>query len=265
MLAKVSLRYRGQLWVVVLSVLAASSQLLGNSRAKASESSNAPERQTMLIEPAELQKQLPQPGLRVLDTRPQPEYAKSHIPGAAWVDVKIWQELARKEGGLHDAGAWGEKVGHLGISPDSQVVVYGGSLPDSARIWWTLKYLGLRSVALLDGGWQAWVKEKRPTETSLPSIEVVKFEPKFQGDRLEEIDALKKALPSGTVTVVDARSADEFSGKEVRGLRGGHIPNAKHLAWKELLAEDGRFKSREKLRELFRQRGIPADQTAVTC
>jgi hypothetical protein len=37
------------------------------------------------------------------------------------------------------------------------------------------------------------------------------------------------------------------------------------LEWKELLAEDGRFKSPDRLRELFRKRGIEADQTAVTC
>jgi thiosulfate/3-mercaptopyruvate sulfurtransferase len=93
----------------------------------------------------------------------------------------------------------------------------------------------------------------------------VKFEPKFQADRLEEIDALKKSMKSGKVTVVDARSTEEFTGKDVRGKRAGHIPGAKHLEWKELLADDGRFKSPEQLRELFRKRGIYPEQTAVTC
>ena len=66
-------------------------------------------------------------------------------------------------------------------------------------------------------------------ETTSPNVEAVKFEPKFQADRLEEIDSLKKSVKSGKVTVVDARSTDEFTGKEVRGKRGGHIPGAKHL------------------------------------
>jgi len=145
------------------------------------------------------------------------------------------------------------------------VVVYGSALTDTARIWWTLKYLGLKNVTILDGGWQLWSKEKRPNETSSPGVEAVKFEPKFQADRLEEIDSLKKSLQSGKLTVVDARTADEFTGKDVRGKRGGHIPGAKHLEWKELLTEDGRFKSPEQLRALFRQRGIKPEQTAVTC
>jgi thiosulfate/3-mercaptopyruvate sulfurtransferase len=156
-------------------------------------------------------------------------------------------------------------VGHLGLSLDSQVVVYGSSLTDTARIWWTLKYLGLKNVSILDVGWQLWSKEKRPSETTSPKVEAVKFEPKFQADRLEEIDSLKKGLSSGAVTVVDTRSKGEFTGKDVRGKRGGHIPGAKHLEWKELLTEEGRFKSPEQLRALFRQRGIEPDRTAVTC
>ena len=93
----------------------------------------------------------------------------------------------------------------------------------------------------------------------------MKSEPKFQADRLEEIDSLKKSIRTGTATVVDTRSRDEFTGREVRGKRGGHIPGAKHLEWKDLLAEDGRFKPLEQLRALFRERGIDPGQTAVTC
>jgi thiosulfate/3-mercaptopyruvate sulfurtransferase len=219
----------------------------------------------MLTEPEELQKKLDGPGLRILDARPQADYAKGHIPGAVWVDVKGWQQLGSKEGGFHDKKAWGEKVGQLGIGHGWQVVVYGSSLPDAARIWWTLKYLGLSHVTLLDGGWGLWAKQERPTDTGSPKVEAVGFEPKFQADRLEEMDALKKALPTGKVTVVDARSTKEFTGEEVRGKRGGHIAGAKHLEWKELLADDGRFKSPEQLRELFHKRGIEPDQTAVTC
>jgi thiosulfate/3-mercaptopyruvate sulfurtransferase len=181
------------------------------------------------------------------------------------VDVKGWQDLGRKDGGFRDARAWGEKVGRLGVGRDSRVVVYGSALPDTARVWWTLKYLGVEDVAILDGGWGLWSKEKRPSETAATAVEAVKYEPKFQADRLEEMDALKKAVGSGAVTVVDTRSRAEYTGKEVRGSRGGHIPGAKHLEWKELLAEDGRLRSPEQLRALFRRRGIEPDRTAVTC
>jgi thiosulfate/3-mercaptopyruvate sulfurtransferase len=158
-----------------------------------------------------------------------------------------------------------ELFGRLGISHYSQVVVYGSNLTDTARIWWTLKYLGLQNVTILNGGWGLGVKDKLPTDPPSSKIDAVAFKPKFQAERLEEIDSLRKSVQAGKVTVVDARSADECTGKEVRGKRGGHIPGAKHLEWKELLTDDGRFKSPEQLQELFRQWGIMPDQTAVTC
>jgi 3-mercaptopyruvate sulfurtransferase SseA/acetyl esterase/lipase len=227
------------------------------------DSGKAKEPQTMLIQPAELEKGLGT--LRLLDTRPHAEYAKGHLPGAVWVDVKSWQALGKKEGGFHDARAWAEKVRQFGIAAGTQVVVYGSAPTDTARIWWTLKYLGLEHVAILDGGWQLWTNQNRRTDAVEPAIGVVKFEPKFQADRLEEMDSLKKSVRAGSVTVVDTRSTDEYTGKEVRGKRGGHIPGSKHLEWKELLAADGRYKTPEQLRALFKERGIQPEQTAVTC
>jgi thiosulfate/3-mercaptopyruvate sulfurtransferase len=256
---------RGWPWAALVPLLAAGGLVLVTAAANLHGAEQRSEPPAMLVQPQELQKKLHEVGLRILDARPQADYGKSHIPSAVWVDVKAWAALGKKQGGFHDAEAWGETVGRLGIRHDSHVVVYGSSLPDTARIWWTLKYLGLRDVGLLDGGWQLWTGEKRPTETSSPHVESVTFEPRFQADRLEEIDSLKKSLRSDKVTVVDTRSTDEFTGKDVRGKRGGHIPGAKHLEWKEMLAGDGRFKTPEQLRALFRQRGIEPEQTAVTC
>src|SRR5690348_16513220 len=110
--------------------------------AEPSESQRGPGVRAMLVQPEELQKDLRQPGLRILDTRPQPQYAKAHIPGAVRVDVKRWQQLGGREGGFHDAQTWGKEVGRLGFRRDSRVIVYGSQLPDTARIWWTLRYLG---------------------------------------------------------------------------------------------------------------------------
>jgi thiosulfate/3-mercaptopyruvate sulfurtransferase len=262
MLSNLSSRFRP--WPTTAALLAA---LLigGGAAAQEPGSPQRPKPRAMLVEPGQLQKELHERGLRILDSRPRPEYAAGHVPGAVWVDVKRWHELGRKEGGLHDAKAWADEVGRLGIGRDTRVVVYGRSLPDTARVWWTLKYLGLPNVALLDGGWDLWVKEKRPADTTVQAVAAGAFEPKFQADQLEEIGPLKKVLGSDKVAVVDARTADEFTGKDVRGKRGGHIPGSKLLEWRELLAADGRFKSPEQLRELFRRRGILPEQTAVTC
>jgi thiosulfate/3-mercaptopyruvate sulfurtransferase len=224
---------------------------------------NQPEINALLTEPADLHKRLNDTGLRILDTRAKADYAKGHIPGAVWVDVPAWQKLGKANAGFRNAQAWSDQVGRLGVSNGTRVVVYGSRLPETARVWWTLKYLGNEDTAILNGGWEAWLKEGRPVTTAIPEVTQIRFEPRFQAGRLEEIDALKQAVRAEKAKVVDTRSADEFTGKEVRGKQGGHIPHATHLEWKELLAKDGRFKTREELRELFRKRGILPDDTAV--
>jgi thiosulfate/3-mercaptopyruvate sulfurtransferase len=156
-----------------------------------------------------------------------------------------------------------KKVSELGIGAESRVVVYGSSFPDTARVWWMLKYLGLDNVAILDGGWDAWLKGERPSENAAIKVPRTQFAPRFDAGRLAEIDSVKESIRSGKVTVVDARTKDEFTGKEVRGKRGGHITGAIHLEWKELLAGDGRFKTRDELQKIFRERGILPDGTAV--
>ncbi len=234
-----------------------------DDRVAAAQNAELPEDTSILITADRLAHGLNQPGLRILDTRTHAEYSDAHIPGALRVDVNDWKALATTDRGLHDANAWSAKVGHLGVTRDSPVVVYGDRLSDTARIWWLLKYVGVQHVAILNGGWQCWVQENQPVQETITENAATSFEPEFQLDRLAEIAGLKQTFRAGTVQVVDARSADEFTGEEVRGERGGHIPGAAHLEWKELLAADGRFKTRDELRALFRERGILPDETAV--
>jgi len=219
----------------------------------------------MLVQADELRAAIDRSDLRLIDTRAADDFAKGHIPGAVRVETKDWQKLATRDGGLQDGAAWAELVGRLGVTADTRVVVYGAGLTDTARIWWMLKYLGHPDVAILDGGWDRWVNLQLPTDTAIAEVAATKFAPRFESDRLAEIDPLKDGVEAGNVTVVDARSAKEFTGEDARGPRGGHIPGAKHLEWKELLTADGRFKSPEQLRALFRERGIQPEQTAVTC
>ncbi len=209
----------------------------------------------MLVEPAQLLKTLSDPNLRILDVRLRKEYAQGHIPGAVQVDVAGWRTLATTDRGLHDARRWATNLGLLGITSESHVVVYGDRLTDTARIWWLLKYLGVENTSLLNGSWETWKNSDRPADTSTPKVAATDFTPKFQADRLEEIASLKDSLKSDKLKVVDARSDSEFE--------GGRIPGSAHLEWKELIAEDGRFKTKEQLQQLFRSSGILPDETAV--
>ncbi len=209
----------------------------------------------LLVESAQLQEQMRDSNLRIIDVRSSNEYSQGHIPGAVHVDVGEWKTLATADGGLHDAKRWAKKVGSLGITENTHVVVYGDRLSNTARIWWLLKYLGVSNASILNGGWQWWTKKDRPIETSTPQVRVTEFKPKLQADRLAEIDSVKKTIKAEKVKVVDTRSDSEFA--------GGRIPESVHLEWTHLVAEDGRFKTKSQLQELFRKHGILQSETAV--
>ena len=210
---------------------------------------------SLLIESDQLQKKLNDKTLRILDVRSQVEYAKAHIPGAVRVEFDDWKNLAVAENGLHDVEGWAERVGSLGITSDTHVIVYGSKISDSARIWWLLKYVGVENASLLNGGWEWWTKKDRPVEKSTPEISPTKFKPEFQADRLAESDYVKKSLKTEKVKLVDTRSDGEFA--------GGRIPDSVHLEWIHLLSEDGRFKTQQQLKTLFRKQGILPSETAV--
>ena len=209
----------------------------------------------LLVEPTQLVQRLNDKHLRILDVRSAEEYGEGHIPGAVRVDVGEWKTLALAEGGLHDAKSWAAKLGSLGITSQTHVVVYGDRITDTARIWWLLKYVGVENTSLLNGTWQSWKESAHPIETTTVEHAATIFQPSFQADRLVEIDSLKKSLASDELTVVDTRSDEEFS--------GGRIPGSAHLEWNQLVTEDGRFKSKSQLQELFRQQGILPNETAV--
>lgn len=219
-------------------------------------------RPELLISAAELETKLGSAGLVVLDVRGAEEYATSHIPGAVRVDVGRWR---RKHSVLpsDDAPYWAAEVGGLGVGAGSSVVVYGDRLTDTCRVWWTLKYLGVEKAAVLDGGWAAWATDKRPTTSEVSTARGVPFEPRFEPERLAHTDDVKNWLKKSHVALIDARSTGEYSGQVVRGARGGCIPGATHLEWKELVDTSGRFRSAADIRGIFMERGIGTQKILV--
>ena len=91
-------------------------------------------------------------------------FAQAHIPGAVYADLN--QTLSDKRGqgvngGRHPLPSrekFAQWLGAAGLSNQMQAVVYDRQGANyCGRLWWMLKWLGHDSVAVLDGGWQAWL------------------------------------------------------------------------------------------------------------
>jgi len=226
----------------------------------------------LLIDTKTLQQSLGQPGLVVLDVRGKAAYEfGGHIPGAVHT---TWHEFsdpnAVAKGLLDpDRGRMEQKIRALGISNDGEVVIYSNPFDnwgDEGRMFWMLEYLGHKKLRILDGGWVKWTAEKRPFEHGSVKPEPGSFEASpVEGTIIakEELKHLVRGPHPGT-TIVDARSLEEFLGKEVSGIqRPGHIPTAVHVAWNGFLNSDATLKDRDKIAALLEGKGLDPGREVV--
>ncbi|HWG72011.1 MAG TPA: sulfurtransferase [Steroidobacteraceae bacterium] len=159
-------------------------------------------------------------------------YLAEHIPHARYADLDL--DLAAPQGpgtGRHplpapDAfAAW---AGAAGIGDGTQVVAYDaadGSF--AARLWWLLRWLGHRAVAVLDGGLAAWIAGGGALEKGPVAAAALRFMPRPEPHSVLSTAELEAALRTPAALLVDARSPERFAGTvEPIDPVAGHIPGA---------------------------------------
>jgi thiosulfate/3-mercaptopyruvate sulfurtransferase len=124
----------------------------------------------------------------------------------------------------------------------------------AARLWWLLRWLGHRRVAVLDGGLAAWKSAQLPIEDSVPSIQAKQFVARQGTTHHDPVDAdfVMTHLGAKDMVVIDARNAERFRGEnETLDPVGGHIPGAINRFYAGNLADNSCFKSAGDLRREF--------------
>lgn len=202
-------------------------------------------------------------GWRVVDCRfelSRPDageaaWREAHIPGAVYAHLE--RDLSGPVGpatGRHplpEPDALAQTLGRWGIDADTQVVAYdasGGAMA-AARLWWLARWLGHERVAVLDGGWQAWLAAGFETGDRVPVLRPVVF-PR-RAPLVDPVDARSVSEDAGW-QLIDARGEQRFRG-EVEPIDpvGGHIPGAINRPFTGNLDASGKFAAPETLRERF--------------
>jgi thiosulfate/3-mercaptopyruvate sulfurtransferase len=204
----------------------------------------------------------------VIDVSKQAQYDEGHIPGAlSYPTSELQVERDGVKGLLPEADAIEAYLSGLGVTPDDTIIIYDHikSLWGS-RLLWTLRVYGHDDVRLMDGAYGLWVKEGRDISTTSPSPKSssYKFSGKPNKSLIVGIDQVLENIGDDDSLVVDTRSADEYSGRDVRAARGGHIPESVHLEWTQNVDEDGRFLSAAKLKDLYLGSDITGDLAIYT-
>ncbi len=206
--------------------------------------------------------------VRVVDMR-QSGFDGGHVPGAVYLSPVAIRDANAPPTFLPTAAAFEQMMSGLGISDTTRVIVYderGGIY--AARLWWILNYFGHQNVALMNGGWLKWAAEHRATTTESPKPPAGRFTARPQPRWLATASDVVAAIDKPGIAIVDARTAAEIEGKDLRNIkRGGFIPSSTPIYWEDLLDLPQRtFKSADELKQIYEARGIvPSKEVIAYC
>jgi thiosulfate/3-mercaptopyruvate sulfurtransferase len=220
---------------------------------------------TTLVSAEDLAAALGRDDVIVFDTRhtlAEPEageaaHRAAHIPGAFYAHLDRELSDHRKH---HDGRhPWPElqdftaALGRWGVTPQHQVVIYDaadGALA-AARMWFLLRALGHKRVAVLDGGLARWQSLGLPLESDMPiATPAPSYPAKFDESRLLDAAQVQAHLDAGGM-LLDARAAERFRGDvEPIDPVAGHVPGACNRPY-ALSMRDGRFRPAWELAQEF--------------
>lgn len=237
---------------------------------------------TTLISTTDLASHLADPDWAIFDCRfsladaerGRRDYVQSHIPGAIYAHLNedLSGPVIRGQTGRHplpDIGVVSKRFSTWGIDDRTQVIAYddaGGSM--AARLWWLLRWLGHDAVAVLNGGWQHWLEEKREATGEIVSRAPRSFTPRPHPDMIVTSDDVVAMMHDRRFRLLDARVAVRYRGEtEPIDPIAGHIPGAINAPFADNLTPDGLFRPDDELLQYYETLlgGIPADRIACYC
>lgn len=187
------------------------------------------------------------------------QFEAEHIAGSIYADLDAdlssHQPAEALNGGRHPLPkreVFAQRLGRLGITPESNVVVYDkvGTLV-AGRLWWMLRWSGHASVKVLDGGWSAWLGAGGATDSG--RRELTPVAPYSLGEPLEHLVTQSEVLAklgSAEQCLIDARGGPRYRGEsEPIDPIAGHIPGALNRPFTENFNADGTFKNASTLQQ----------------
>lgn len=234
--------------------------------------SDVPTNEEVLVTTDWVADNLEKEGVRFVEVDVNTEsYDSGHIPGAVGWNWKteLQDPLIRDVVSREDFEKLLEKSG---IGNDTTIIVYGDNNNwFAAWAYWLLKYYGHQDVKIIDGGRKKWIAEDRKLSIEIPEYNRANYSISIITEKYRTYrDHINSRLEENDFGLVDVRSPEEFKGEIIapEGMtelsqRAGHIPGASGIPWSKAVNDDGTFKNREELKELYEKEGITPDKEIV--
>jgi thiosulfate/3-mercaptopyruvate sulfurtransferase len=195
----------------------------------------APQGWTALLEPAQLANILVMsPNVRVLHVTG--DYSSGHIPGAIEAPYEGFRGPGSNPGSLPSLEQLTTLVRRFGITDQTPVVVVHSGVNASdfgaaARVYWTLKSLGVKDLALINGGFTGWSAANLPVSTESTMVAASDFSPQWSDDWRVNTQEVEQLVADKSARLIDARTPDFFEGMQATSGRPGTIRGAGNLSY----------------------------------
>ena len=110
---------------------------------------------------------IPDPKITYVVKPGREDFEKGHIPTAQFCDVsRDVSDTSQKFNFMRQKTEdFAAAMRRFGIGNNTRVITYSTGNPWWAtRVWWLLREFGHDNAAVLNGGWQKWLRENRPVE-----------------------------------------------------------------------------------------------------
>ncbi len=203
-----------------------------------------------------LKKNLNNPSVIILDIRGVQEFKDGHIPGSVNLTYTAWRTIRDDlDCQLPPEDDLNDTICSIGLQKYDHVVILGKTDTDRdcvnmTRVAWTIKYAGIKSPGILNGGINNWINSKLPLTAGWESREKGKQKCKLNKSVVATKEHLREVMDKAAI--IDTRIEKYYSGKEVdpRLKRKGHIPNAINLPYSLVFKKDGTFEDKTTLASL---------------
>ncbi len=173
-------------------------------------------------------------GAILWDVRATPLYRKGHIPGAVSIGDagSVLRNPVTED--FIDTAQIEKILGNAGIDPAKEIVVYADRGNPYAYFGrFAIQYFGGTKVSVFHDGIEGWQEAGNAVETTDATRPAVALKLVERTEMVASTEEVVSRARSGAVQIIDARTAGEFLGNDVRAIRGGHIPGSVNIPYEQ--------------------------------